>query len=107
MSDLIDRSALPTIRLEIHERIDDKTRLILEALSQGVKHVIDSAPRVDAVPVVRCERCRAWGKSPFGNVEGAGWCILVSEHTRPDFYCAYGVKLERKEVNADERDSSE
>lgn len=107
MSDLIDRSKLPMIRLEIPECIDKKTCRILEAVMMCVQHVIDSAPRVDAVPVVRCERCRAWGKSPFGNVEGAGWCILVSEHTRPDFYCAYGVKLERKEVNTDGCDSSE
>lgn len=50
MSDLIDRSALPTMRIEIPERIDDKTCRILEGVIRGVQHVIDSAPAVDAVP---------------------------------------------------------
>lgn len=98
MSDLIDRSALPTMRIEIPERIDDKTCRILEAVIQGVKHVIDSAPTVDAVAVVRCERCRAWDKGVIKSNNESGWCHIMMQQTRPDFYCGFGPKLVRKDA---------
>lgn len=87
MSDLIDRSKLPTMRIEIRERIDDNTCHILEAVIQGVKHAIDSAPRVDAVEVIRCKDCVYWGRSPFDHAS-IGWCIIAGHHRNPDYYCA-------------------
>ena len=91
MSDLIDRSALPTIQIEIPERIDDKTCRILEAVLQGVQHVIDSAPAVDAVEVVRCEDCVHYDNTPYDWV-GPRYCECLGCYRQSDFYCAYGKK---------------
>lgn len=96
MSDLIDRSALPTMRIEIPERIDDKTCRILEAVIHGVQHVIDSAPAVDAVEVVRCKDCRWHRDSRFGFIV----CKHFNHAVRADGYCNCGAKM-HEGVNGD------
>lgn len=69
--DLIDRSELPTVRIEIPKKLDDETCRIIEGLVKAFKAVIDSAPAVDAEPVKhgiweedpyvwRCSECQKW-----------------------------------------------
>lgn len=93
MSDLIDRSKLPTIRIEIPERLDDKTCRILEGVIRGVQHVIDSAPAVDAVEVVRCKDCVHYDYTLYDWV-GPRYCECLGCYRQDDFYCAYGRKRE-------------
>ncbi|MBO7309527.1 MAG: hypothetical protein J6V38_07855 [Kiritimatiellae bacterium] len=51
MSDLIDRSKLPTIRITIPAHLCDAScRGIVEIVANGFQTLIDSAPAVDAVP---------------------------------------------------------
>ena len=36
--------------------------------SESMKLLLEQAPTVDAVPVVRCKDCEFWGGVTFGNV---------------------------------------
>lgn len=101
MSDLIDRSKLPTIRITVPTHIGNTaTRYIVEAVANGFQALIESAPTVDAVEVIRCKDCEHWRSSPFG-VTNLGWCIIIGHHRRPDYYCASADPKATKEVKAD------
>lgn len=53
---------------------------------------IDSAPTIDAVPVVRCRECKHWSEHPEGYL---GVCSFISRNfVMENGYCAWG---ERKE----------
>ena len=54
---------------------------------EGAKHILESLPTVDAVPVVRCKDCIRF--SPDDDVWG--WCT-VSGKMRCKDYCSYGVR---------------
>lgn len=53
--------------------------------------LIMQAPAVDAVEVVRCKDCKAFGESPWGHFP-KGWCKIHGRHRDPDYYCASGVR---------------
>lgn len=63
----------------------------------GLIHLIKSlhAPAVDAVEVIRCKDCQAYGRSPY-NHPTIGWCKLHGHHRNPDYYCASGKRKETK-----------
>ena len=53
------------------------------------KDDIENAPTVDAVEVVRCEKCQYWNP----RYETIGMCMKhnsIVTFTKPDFYCAWG-----------------
>lgn len=92
-------------RKQIIERLmcSPLTSLIPENFRDGIRDLIEKAPAVDAVEVVRCEKCRYYENGECvcdslyfdamsGDYEG------VSFRPYPDFYCYYG---ERKESNND------
>lgn len=59
-----------------------------------VMGVIEDAPTVDAVEVVRCKVCQhsaddAWPK-------GKVWCRKICRYMKEDGFCSYG---ERSEIN--------
>lgn len=56
MSRLIDADALQNILLPITTALEHEYGSLGGAVSGCMKH-IDNAPTVDAVPVVRCEKC--------------------------------------------------
>ena len=54
--------------------------------------VVDSAPTIDAVPVVRCRECKWWQED-----DDIGHCDNpdgLDNYAKPDDFCSYG---ERKE----------
>lgn len=58
--------------------------------SQGM---IESAPTVDAVPVVRCRECAHYETA--GCKDGYGWCnarVVDSTGVYDDFFCADGER---------------
>ena len=57
---LIDADALQNILLPITTALEHEYGSLGGAVSGCMKH-IDNAPTVDAVPVVRCEKCVAHG----------------------------------------------
>ena len=55
----------------------------------SLKRMVDNAPTVDAVEVVRCKDCRYWDEDRRCNGKENG---LVMEYTREDDFCSYGER---------------
>lgn len=90
MSDLIRRSEL---------RATFERECIGECgCCKHVKHdpegcaLIDSAPTVDAVEVVRCQNCLHWRRNRRA-IMGGCFCECLATFRPADFYCAYGRKI--------------
>ena len=84
-------------------RLINADALMDEANSDGAYGYVDAkqiseSPTVDAVPVVRCEKCEHWVKNDDGQCVCALFDIANSYGepvvTKPDNFCSYG---ERKE----------
>ena len=58
-------------------------------------HIIDTAPEVKAVPVVRCGECRYRQKAKV-NRKGFLICPASGMEITDDDYCSYGAKMEDK-----------
>lgn len=57
--------------------------------NREILEMIDRAPTLDAVEVIRCKDCKYWGESPYHHPI-IGWCMLAGHHRRPEYYCADG-----------------
>lgn len=53
----------------------------------GLLGLIEKAPTVDAVPVVRCYQCRSYNKPRLG------WCSFHMDRENYDDFCSYGVRM--------------
>ena len=94
MTDLIDRAALlsagdatkMTVAFEDWNRLDWKTQRHILNFSKAFKRLVEYAPAVDAVEVVRCKDCMWQGREDD--------CPLLSltSYTDPDQYCSYGER---------------
>ena len=66
----------------------------------GLIGLIEKAPTIDAVPVVRCRECKHWKPSgskagdSFSDMEYIGGCKFTNYYRRESDFCSYG---ERKE----------
>lgn len=67
-----------------------------------VEDMIENAPAVDAVPVVRCRECKYWTCVDEVNRVHYGDCMnknaLISRHAMPNenYYCADGERRENE-----------
>ena len=54
-----------------------------------IRHIIDQAPTIDAVPVVRCKDCEYFGM----NDENVPYCSnrFGLDDPKPNGFCNYGV----------------
>ena len=52
----------------------------------GLLGLIEKAPTVDAVVVVRCKNCRSYNKPK------TGWCEVHLDREHPDDFCSYGKR---------------
>lgn len=95
MADLIDRAALlaagdatkMTVAFEDWSRLDWKTQQHILNFSRAFKRLVEYAPAVDAVPVVRCKNCR-WYK-----VESESCGFWPDEGYRdPEHFCGEGKR---------------
>lgn len=63
-------------------------------LAYIVKKMVDEAPTIDAVEVVRCKDCK-WGATPYGD-EHDGWTECTNLCGRPlmpdEGFCSYGER---------------
>lgn len=63
---------------------------------ERVNDVLNYAPTVDAVSVVRCKDCKMWGKqnifehSDTGRMRRGGYCICSRFTRYEDDFCSYG-----------------
>lgn len=52
----------------------------------GLLGLIEKAPTVDAVIVMRCKNCRSYNKPK------TGWCEVHLDREHPDDFCSYGKR---------------
>lgn len=64
----------------------------------GARKLMEDAPAVDAVPVVRCKDCEYHRpinrKDTYENlfVDGCVWCLEHDDGMRADDFCSYGER---------------
>lgn len=91
--------------LKDHLDIDDDLSVPIHAMEMysrakqfyyGLKGIVENAPTVDAVPVVRCKDCKYYDPEDWGGIT----CKADGGMTYPydDSFCSQG---ERRESNAD------
>ena len=59
---------------------------------QTVREILEDAPTIDAVSVVRCKHCRHWREAPG---LGEGWCESgygIDDISGPDDLCSRGER---------------
>lgn len=61
--------------------------------NDAISDIMENAPTVDAMEVVRCKDCKNWDTNCCS--EGQGWCPLVVGYRPGDWFCASG---ERKTI---------
>lgn len=80
-----------------HMDIDDSFSVPMHAMESyakakqfffGLIGILNGAPTVDAVPVVRCRECRSYNKPRLG------WCSVHLDREGPDDFCSYGEREE-------------
>lgn len=61
---------------------------------EAINELVQKAPTVDAVEVVRCKDCEFWGGVTFGNVCRRWSAPLagMKNCTKPDDFCSYGER---------------
>ena len=69
----------------------------------GLIELIEKAPTIDAVPVVRCRECKHWKPSgskagnSFSDMEYIGGCEFTKYCRRESDFCSYGEKRRDKD----------
>lgn len=90
MNDLISRSAL--IEWTYQSLDDNPHTLSRDRMMHRHEHehflvMLDKAPAVDAVPVVRCAQCRKSREE-----HGYLWCLKWDTQVTPNDFCSYGER---------------
>jgi len=100
---LIDANFLKGI---IQEEINKSDLQIFKDVMQEVCNMLDKSPTVDAVEVVRCEKCLY--RSQYANENGMYKCggILTEDGdcflmVKPDHFCAFGKQRGKDGGNED------
>ena len=65
------------------------------------KYDLQDAPKIDAVPVVRCKDCKHYVKSDAEHPDCDYCKRLICGTIRPDFFCADGERRDSDETNTD------
>ena len=64
----------------------------------GLIELIEKAPTIDAIPVVRCRECKHWKPSgskagnSFSDMEYIGGCEFTKYCRRESDFCSYGKR---------------
>lgn len=88
----------------MHDGLIDRQALIAEIMRRGiyppgVRHAIENAPAIDAVPVVRCKDCKHAEKSKYAfDWDGKTPLCECSYMTQPNRWHEYCSWAERKEA---------
>lgn len=62
-------------------------------LVANIIEMIQEAPTIDAVPVVRCGECRYWDEDGRCEPPKNG---LIREYTEPNDFCSYGERRDEE-----------
>lgn len=101
MDDLISRSALMGAVLEkmsLGKRVDG-TPVIRETITaRELDKLLNDAPAVDAVPVVRCGECKHWGVTRYAyETEHVKCCEFGGYMMDENGYCSLGARMDAEE----------
>lgn len=87
---------------KLHEAIDTET--YRHTYIEQIHDIIDNAPTIDAVEVVRCKECKYFTEDAWGEVNGIAYPIIVAHEicsfwgqgckTNENGYCSYGERRE-------------
>lgn len=91
MANLIDRDAFEVVSGFVPKGYDVESYL---AGNKEILEMIDSAPIVDAVEVVRCGEC-IHSRPPLFPHPTKLFCTIIEQHRGPDWFCADGEKEEK------------
>ncbi len=77
-------------------RLIDADKLDWWYKGRNIRHVIDDAPTVDAVPVVRCKDCKWFADNNDGEWYGCQMFHVVlntpEDAPKPNDFCSYGER---------------
>lgn len=93
MADLIDRQALLE-KVQYRLPIESEKAEVIAVCVNVTRRIIKAAPAVDAVEVVRCEKCKHWRKDVAGCTEHIGRCEWAGYMVGAPGYCVYGERRE-------------
>ena len=104
MSRYIDADRLKTdfagtlVALERKPKFDGLQIILIRCVFDMIGKIVDNAPTVDAVKVVRCGECKYYDKT--GCVADFGWCKRNgSGHgSTDDWFCADGERKEDEQI---------
>ena len=57
-----------------------------------VATAVDTAPTIDAIPVVRCKDCASFRYSGMGGDNGITYCASMGIEMQPTDFCSYGER---------------
>lgn len=59
-----------------------------------VEDIVENAPTVDTVPVVRCKDCENWDTDwkPADAEDGEHFCLVFAHTSMPDDFCSRGER---------------
>ena len=84
---------------DCHGYSGNKKAIYREAIL-AVRSILHSAKTIDAVPVVRCRKCKHWKPSgskagnSFSDMEYIGGCEFTKYCRRESDFCSYGKRKE-------------
>lgn len=97
----VNAEMLKTCITEYHASLKPRyIAKITDAVILDILNVIDEAPTIDAVPVVRCKNCIFMGKLPPNARkyrEDAGWCMSHGHVVLPTDFCSDAEKIEEED----------
>ena len=97
MRRLVDANRMHT-RIKPYNISDEDWSVTGGQMIRAIHTLIDDAPTVDAVPVIRCKdcgHCRELNREDRREdlyIEGVLWCTQWDEGVYPDDFCSYGVR---------------
>lgn len=87
---LIDANALLE-KVQFRLPIDNQNAEVIAGCVDITRRLIENAPTVDAIVVVRCRDCKySEPCKPHKKI----WCPRIGRYLNADFYCAEGAKRE-------------
>ena len=87
---LIDADRLSEILIELKLEYNDPDPVAMLDCAIGV---LDCAPAVDAVEVIRCVHCEHYFKHPLKFDNDEGHCVINGKIKTDDDYCSRGKKF--------------
>jgi len=102
---LIDRDSLKHQIIETYEyEFPTASGAFDEFVTKIIPNIINNAPTIDAVPVVRCKDCQSFRPYPKPVEDFDGFCIQRGCETDEKEFCSYPVNKREYDAKMDEEE---